>query len=100
MLTGLAHGRYFSFEKIDLTGIKQVELGFQDSEKLLIGTTVEIRVGSASGEIIGSGLVGEKTVVEISKTNGWQNVFFVFKNEKEQEKEIGLLDWVLFDDGL
>lgn len=100
LLTGLAHGRYFSFENIDLTGINQIELGFLDNSKVLSGTTIEIRIGSPAGEIIGSGLIGERMTVEISNTNGRQGVFFVFKNEEEKEKEIGLLDWVLFDGDL
>ena len=96
LLTGLAHGRYFSFENIDLTGIKNVQFGFYENSEVLEGTSVEVRIGSADGEVIGSGPIAEKAIVDISAINGLQHVFFVFRNEKEKEREVGMLDWVFF----
>ena len=100
LLTGLVHGRYFSFDNIDLTGVKSIELGFYESEKVPEGTSVEIRIGRPDGEVISSGNISKsgdnKPTVEFSPTSGMHDVFFVFKNEKETEREIGMLDWVLF----
>ncbi len=96
LLTGITHGRYISFENIDLTGIKNVAFGFYEKWKVLEGTSVEVRIGGPSGDIIGRSSIVEKPVVNISKIEGIHDVFFIFKNEKRKEADIGMLDWALF----
>ena len=100
LLTGIAHGRFISFKNIDLTGFNKVQFGFYKNKKLLEGTSVEIRTGHAKGEIIGKGNISFNSdnypSISISPISGMQDVYIIFLNKKEKEKEMGLLDWVFF----
>jgi cytochrome c len=91
----LMDSRWISFDKIDLTGIRSVELGFLKSEKILAGSVVEIRAGSESGKLLGkASLSGGEFKVPIQAANGIQSLVLVFRNDKAKGEGIGKLDWI------
>lgn len=93
-------GRWISFDKIDLTGITSLELGFLKSGKLLAGSEVEIHLGSESGRLLGkAALSGSTLKLPIQAANGLQNLVLVFKNANTKGEGIGKLDWVKFSRG-
>ncbi len=93
----LMHGRFITFDKIDLTGIGSITLGFLANDKLLSGTSVEVRSGSESGKLLGKANLDSATVkIPLTASNGQQNLVLVFKNEKAKGVSIGRLDWVGF----
>ncbi|MEO1258761.1 MAG: ThuA domain-containing protein [Bacteroidota bacterium] len=97
LLTGLTHDRFISFENIDLTGIQSVQFGFYEKTNLPEGTAVEVRIGRPNGKLIGRGdLVENESSVDISPTDEFADVFFVFKNDNKKEEGLGMLDWVMF----
>ena len=74
-----------------------MEFGFYEQSKLKEGTAVEVRIGRPSGKLIGRGdLSNNDSSVEISPTVGFEDVFFVFRNETQMEEELGMLDWIMF----
>ncbi len=94
----LMHGRYIAFDKIDLTGVGSLQLGFLKKDKPLPGTTVELRSGSESGKLLGKAeLNGNEVKMPISATKGMQSLVLVFRNEKAKGQGIGRLDWVRFE---
>lgn len=94
----LMDGRWISFDKIDLTDIGGIELGFLKSASILPGTKVEIRTGSESGKLLGSAEVGAEPVkIQVGPVKGIQNLVLVFRNEKVKETGLGSLDWIEFD---
>ncbi|MBK8566265.1 MAG: hypothetical protein IPN76_23720 [Saprospiraceae bacterium] len=94
----LMHGRFLVYEKIDLTGVGSMTLGFLPSEKPLPGTTVEVRSGSESGKLLGKATLANSTVkIPLSASKGQQTVVLVFRNEKAKGQGIGKLDWVGFE---
>ncbi len=96
-VTDLMHGRWIAFDKIDLTGVASVSLGFIKTGKLLPGTEVEVRSGSESGKLLGKAALSNNEVkVNLQASKGVQNLVFVFKNEKARGQGIGRLDWVGF----
>ncbi|MCC6722950.1 MAG: ThuA domain-containing protein [Saprospiraceae bacterium] len=94
----LMHGRFIAYDKIDLTGVGSLQLGFLKQDKPLAGTSVEIRSGSESGKLLGKAeLIGNEVKLPISATKGEQNLVLVFKNEKRKGEGIGRLDWLRFE---
>jgi len=90
---------YIGFKKLDMTGIKQLELlATATTRDGASGGIIEIRLGSVTGELIGQtevflpgqgpvstaprqrGLVTLK--VDVKPTSGFQDIYFVFKNDK------------------
>lgn len=103
---------HIAIKQVDLTGIQQIDLlvGVNDRNGAL-GGSVEIHVGSPTGELLGqSQTVGKKDMgfrppagvnpiqwrrenanranVAIKPTQGLQDVYFVFKNPKAKGDEI------------
>ena len=65
---------YIGFKKIDLTGIKQVELmASAPQQEAQIGGIIEIRVDSPTGELIGQTRVETSKRVGLSSANTIQN---------------------------
>ncbi len=99
LLTGLVHERYLTFSKIDLTDVGGIQLDFFNNNTLA-GTLVEIRIGAPNGKLIGKGdveLDDNQLTINLTDIEGIQDVVFVFKNNKNKEKEIGMLDWLFFE---
>ena len=97
VVNDLMHGRFIIFDKIDLTGVGSLELGFLWNEKILPGTEVEVRTGSENGKLLGKASVAADVVkLPIEAAKGMQSLVLVFKNEQAKGQGIGRLDWVGF----
>ncbi len=91
------------YNDLDLTHIGSITLQYAGTKS---GTTVEVRLGSDTGELIGSVAItptGGKTNwqqgrIELKETRGRQNVFLVFRNE-EKGGSLLSLDWIAFNKG-
>ncbi len=99
-VTDLFSGRYFGFNRIDLTGIGSVRVGFPEGAEVLKGSEIEVRLGSPSGKVAGrvavQGKVGS-VVINLEATGGRHDVYFVFNNEQLPDRQIVRADWVLFE---
>ncbi|WP_332911438.1 PKD domain-containing protein [Algoriphagus boritolerans] len=103
----------FALKQIDLTGIQQIDVLSSITERNgAIGGSVEIRLGSATGELLGqSEKIGRKegggfrppqgvsmvewvrqnanrAVVKIQPTIGIQDLYFIFKNPDSKGEEV------------
>ena len=79
-------GSYLSFNKIDITGIKQIEFVVAEGENIS-GGAIEIRLDSPSGKLIGqtphiSGSKDNSAKADIQAEAGVHQVYFVFTNPK------------------
>ena len=100
LVTDIFHGRYFGFKKLDLTGIGNITLGLPEEDTILPGTQVEIRLGTATGQLAGQAVLQGKlkaASLPLQPVSGVQDVFLVFKNEKYPDKELVRVDWVEFE---
>ncbi|MES2276482.1 MAG: PQQ-dependent sugar dehydrogenase [Bacteroidota bacterium] len=94
----VAHANgYIGFKKLDLTGIKQLQLGANASTlENNPGGSIEVRLDSPVGTLVGQTDVEildqkPKTPVllktDIKETSGAHDVYFVFKNDKAKAIE-------------
>ena len=97
-------GSYLVMNKIDLTGINQVEFsaGAFGGMGAGLGGTIEIHIGSPGGGLIGStpliappqpgtgrrGGRGPRVKADINVTGGIHDVYFVFINEKAKNTDV------------
>lgn len=104
---------HIGFKALDLTGVKQIDLYVEVSPRAdAIGGSVEIRVGSPTGQLIGQSEAivpkeaefrrppegvnpvewrrqnATKAQVVVNSTAGKQDVYFIFKNPKAKGEEI------------
>lgn len=100
---------YIGFKKLDLTGIKQLELGATASTlENNPGGTIEVRLDSPTGTLIGQTEVevlpktkGPAPLLktDLKETTGTHDIYFVFKNAKAKPIETLLLfSTIKFDD--
>ncbi|MDQ8203506.1 PQQ-dependent sugar dehydrogenase [Pelagicoccus sp. SDUM812003] len=80
----------FKIEQVDLRNIAQVALSH--SELSSLGVSIELRLASPEGSMISSAPVneGEETVIDLGSSafsDGPQDVYFVFRFEKEPADE-------------
>lgn len=100
---------YIAYKKLDLTGIKQLELAATATAlENNPGGTIEVRLDSPTGALIGQsafeqldlkpkGLNWQKT--DIKESAGLHDVYFVFKNDKGKPADALLLFTAIrFDD--
>lgn len=103
-------GSYMGFAAIDLTGITKLE--FNVAAQPSRGGRIEIRTGSPAGKLLGT--VDVATAAETSTDTGrrgpqWQlvtapisgavgpnDLFFVFHNDQVKDKNLMIVDWILF----
>jgi cytochrome c len=103
----------FSMKQIDLTGVQQIDVLSSITERNgAIGGSVEIRLGSPTGQLLGqSEKIGRKApagfrppqgvnpidwrrqnasraVVKIKPTTGLQDLYFIFKNPDAKGEEV------------
>jgi len=102
---------YIGFKKLDITGIKQIELKVITSlRENNSGGIIEIRLDSPTGVLLGQTLV-ESAVeaprlatapsikADVKETTGVHDVYFVFKNDKAKAIEpLMLLGSIRFSD--
>jgi cytochrome c len=100
---------YIGFKNLDITGIKQIELGASVSSiESNPGGIIEIRLDSPTGTLIGQATVDlpeEKPKVipllkaGIKESTGIHSIYFVFKNDKAKPAETLMsLNVIQFDD--
>jgi cytochrome c len=100
-------GGYIGFSKIDLTGINQVKIGAPNRFwhwSHFIGATIEIRLGSPDGELLGEpftippapknekgpffgAAMGPPAIIDVSKVNGRHDLFILVKNSSAKESD-------------
>jgi len=103
-------GSYLGFGDIDLTGITKLE--FNVAAMPSRGGRVEIRAGSSTGKLLGTADVttpaetntgtGRKgpqwqiVTAPIANVGGSSKLFFVFHNDQVKDKNLMIVDWILF----
>lgn len=100
-------GGYIGFKNIDLTGINQISIGAITRFwhwSHFIGSTVELRLGSPEGAIVGTSqtvppapegekgpffgdATGKPTVVDVSKIDGVHDVYIIVRNPKASDSD-------------
>lgn len=101
------NGGHIGFKQIDLTGINQVKIGAPNRFwhwSHFIGATIEIRLGSPDGQVIGEPFTippapkGEKgpffgeamgapAIIDVSKAEGIHDLYIVVKNLQAKESD-------------
>ncbi len=94
----LFHDDYIAFQRLDLTDIEKIVLAVGMRGDRETGGTLEIRIGSPSGEIIGTTEVSKPGTydVKIKDQTGFHDLYFVTKNPDNNDKQIIMIDWVEF----
>lgn len=105
--TGIANRAYFGFRSVDLTGIGRLELFLLARKETMAGGVIEVRIGSATGILLGKSAPIEainsdlrtafgQIIIPIVKTNGIQDLYFVFRNESSERKPLLTVQHVIF----
>lgn len=101
-LGSIHNGSWFMLKQIDLTGIKQISYFYSS---LNIDATLEVRVGSPTGEVIstldykntGDWSKFIKVSAPVKDPGGINDLYFVFKKDQEPNEHMFTLDWLTFD---
>lgn len=108
VVSDIKDGSYISFKNIDLTGVEQLVFRVASGTE---GGTIEVRVGSPNGKLIGSTNVNPgitnsdwknwKTVSApvLDNPGGLNELFFVFRNKVVKDRPFLNLHWIYFDPG-
>jgi cytochrome c len=103
LLSNLKHSNYLVFRRLDLSGVKQIQLQYWALGDYQGGASIEIRLGSVSGKLIGTLAVPilEKDKLQqiqttITNIQGFFDVYLVFKNAGNINQNILDLDWIYF----
>jgi cytochrome c len=111
LLNELKHNAWFAFQAVDLTGVKGLTLrvGYGDKKYPYAGGTLEVRLGSPHGDLLGTAQFesknGEKMLFEErsialaqpSNKGELEDLYFVFRNIQNQGQGVIGLDWVRFE---
>lgn len=92
---------YIAFKGIDLTGVKVIIIGAFSQKGMSVGGTVEVRLGSPTGTVVGTAEVPEASMNPLKikvDTAGEQNIYFVFKNPKAEGKPLFAVNTIEFVD--
>lgn len=92
LVVAISSGSYISFEKLDMTGVKQIDFMAGAAKEFgQTGGVIEVRIGSPTGKLIGrtpeikpaENLLNTqpKFSAKIEEAEGIQDVYFVFKSE-------------------
>jgi len=93
------NGGYIGFRQIDLTGIRRLQIGATTAGGMgAIGGTIEVRLGSTTGQVIGQApvalapqgrgaAVAGATSIDLAPVTGFQDVYFVLKNDNARGVE-------------
>ncbi|MFD2864570.1 PQQ-dependent sugar dehydrogenase [Mucilaginibacter antarcticus] len=92
---------YIGFKKLDLTGIKQLQLAaYATTLENTPGGTIEVRLDSPTGALLGQAEYEQLDLkpktqnwvkAELKETTGLHDLYFVFKNEKAKASDALLL---------
>ncbi|MCP9747375.1 ThuA domain-containing protein [Lacihabitans sp. CS3-21] len=87
------HNSFGEYEKIDLTGISKISISAFSQAGQSVGGSIEIRLGSATGLLIGSTIIsaGNMLPKEVTLPKAFaktEDIFFVFKNENAEGKPL------------
>lgn len=100
VLDNCRNGAWLKFENLDLSGVKEVQCGYVDTE---VGGSIEIRLGSPEGKQIGTietagtdwGNYAESAAA-IASTEGIHDIFFVFRNVEDPDEPVCMPDYFYF----
>lgn len=101
-------GSFMAFKGVDLTSIG--EIAINASAFAGRGGRIEVRTQSPTGKLLGSvmvtsiaapansprGPVWQTVTAPIASTSGLHDVYFVFRNDEVKDKNMLLVDWILF----
>lgn len=100
----LNHGRYVGFKQIDLSQIKAIVFKVLEHGS---GGILDVRLDRIDGPVIGSLTVAggqaddltkgwKEAPVKLVSTSGVHDVYLVFRNSAEDQKDLFFLDWMFF----
>jgi cytochrome c len=104
-VSNIRNGGYIALKNIDLAGIKSMH--FKASTQMT-GTFIEVRAGSPSGMLLGRADVPlgkdftkpvRPAVVSLAGPQKQQDLYFVFHNKDPKQDNIGIIDWIFFNNG-
>ena len=89
--TAKAAGAYLVLTNVDLTDIQKIQ--FVSADQAAKGT-VEVRLGSAEGQLIGKATIGDNAngTAELTETKGRQDVYLVFTKASMKLKELTVMN--------
>ncbi len=103
-LTNCKHESYLIFKNLDLTGVKEFTCQFLALESYTGGGKIELRTGSPQGKKLGEMLVPKAEAQKLHQistslqtTEGFQDVYIVFKHPQKTEQNICAPDWFYLD---
>lgn len=103
--TGIRHSSYVKFNQLDLTYVNGFTYRMQAHGA---GGTIEVHLDKADGPLISSITIPagniedpkngwKKVAAQVKqKVNGIHNIYFVFTNPTEQQKNLFNIDWIYF----
>jgi len=102
-VTGIADQSYIRFNKIDLTGIKQLKYNLQAAGA---GGNIELRLDSIKGQLVSKltvspgvadgKLAWKELAAALDATKGIHDLYFVFTASGSQKQDLFNLDWIYF----
>ncbi|WP_229311480.1 ThuA domain-containing protein [Larkinella rosea] len=101
---GAKSGGYIFFDGIDLTAIQSLTVMGSASKQYMAGGTLEIRLDSPTGTVVGTGEVNSNAMEAVSiafKTpvTGQHKLYFVYVNPAAGSKPLFALDSIQFNAG-
>ncbi|WP_223833842.1 PQQ-dependent sugar dehydrogenase [Spirosoma profusum] len=88
-------GAYLGYFKLDMTGIKQIDVAAQVPGRAdATGGTIEVRLDSPTGKLIGETAVtsntgqGSAKIVNVAPTDSMHDVYFVGKNPAARSNQV------------
>jgi cytochrome c len=91
---------WVKYENIDLTDISNLKFSAYGLQGKTAGGTIEIRIGSIEGKLIGKAIIPEAIMspiqVKLTKTKGINNLYLVFKNPSAEDKPLFSLSTLEF----
>jgi cytochrome c len=96
----LKSGSFMKFDQVDLTHLESIKYRVQ---KQGAGGNIEVRIDRKNGPLIstisipaGTDKKWTKVSTSLKSTAGKHDLFFIFSNEKEQQRSLFNLDWLYF----
>ncbi|KAB7728078.1 PKD domain-containing protein [Rudanella paleaurantiibacter] len=101
---GTQSGSHFHFNDIDLTGINALNVAAVAADERLAGGKLEVRLGSETGQLLGSavvkpGSIGAVSVPLTKAPEGMHKLYFVLVNPDAKQKPLFAVDTVEFIGG-